>query len=92
MRLAHRDVVGEEHHVHLGALGGARDLGVVLEIDAGIGLRLRVPPRRDVMAGGIEEGAEPELLAGSAHDAKSPQSGTPILEHVLANLNERNPP
>jgi hypothetical protein len=27
-----------EHHVHLGALGGARKLDVVIEIDAGVGL------------------------------------------------------
>ncbi len=37
--LAHADVVGEEDHVELGALGGLRDLDVVLEVDAGVGLR-----------------------------------------------------
>ena len=70
MRLAHADVVGEEDHVELAALGGPRDLDVVLEVDPGVGLRLRVPPRRDMVAGRIEEGAEPELGFGSCHMLK----------------------
>jgi hypothetical protein len=39
----------------------------VLEIDAGIRLGLRMSPGGDVMAGGIEEGTEPELFTGSRH-------------------------
>ena len=61
LRLAHAEIVGQEDHVELAALGGARDLEIVLEIDAGVGLRARMPPRRDVMPGRIEEGAEPHL-------------------------------
>src|SRR5262249_37140809 len=57
----------DEPHGHLGALGGAGDLGVVREIDAGIGLRLRVPPGGDVMPGRIEERAESQLFTGSPH-------------------------
>jgi hypothetical protein len=58
---ADAEIVGEEHHVELGALGGLRDLGVVLEIDAGVGLRLRVPPGSDVVPGRIEKRAEPRI-------------------------------
>ena len=61
MRLAHADVVGEEDHVELAALRRARDLGVVGKIDPGVGLRVWVPPGRDMVAGGIEKSAEPEL-------------------------------
>ena len=32
-------IVGEEDHVELAALGGLRDLDVMLEVHAGIGLR-----------------------------------------------------
>jgi hypothetical protein len=34
------------------------------EIDAGVGLRARVPPGRHVVAGRIEEGAKPHLALG----------------------------
>jgi hypothetical protein len=63
--LAHTGVVGEEDHVELGALGGLRDFDVMLEIDAGVGLRLGMPPGGDMMTGRVEEGAEPELAAWS---------------------------
>jgi hypothetical protein len=43
----------------------------MLEIDPGVGLRPLVPPRRDMMAGWIEEGAEPELRLRSCHDGSS---------------------
>jgi hypothetical protein len=36
----------------------------VLEVDTGVGLRTRMPPRGNVMAGWIEEGAEPHLALG----------------------------
>ena len=65
LRLAHAEIVGEEDHVELAALGGLRDLDVVLEVDAGVGLRLRMAPRRDMVAGRIEEGAEPKLACRS---------------------------
>src|SRR5262249_2709646 len=67
--LANAGIVGEEHHVELGALGGWRDLGVVLEIDPGIGLRPRVPPGCNMMPGWIEERAEPHLTF-SAHSLR----------------------
>jgi hypothetical protein len=38
----------------------------VRKIDAGVGLRAGMPPRRHVMAGRIEEGAKPHL-AFAAH-------------------------
>ena len=38
---------------------------VMLEIDAGVGLRAGMPPGGDVMSGRIEEGAESELGFGS---------------------------
>jgi len=40
----HADRIGEEQGVETAALRGLRQGGVVAEIDAGIGLRLRVPP------------------------------------------------
>ena len=45
------------------------DLDVVLEIDVGVGLRVGMAPRRDVMSGGIEKGAEPELALPLGHGA-----------------------
>jgi hypothetical protein len=46
------------------ALGGARQLDIVLEVDASVGLRARMPPRGDVIAGRIEERAEPHFAVG----------------------------
>jgi hypothetical protein len=39
----------------------------VAEIDAGIGLRVGMAPRRHVMAGGIEEGVEAHLVGTGGH-------------------------
>ena len=61
MRLPHAEIIGQKHHVELAALRGAGDVEIVLEIDAGVGLRTGMPPRRHMMAGRIEEGAEPHL-------------------------------
>src|SRR5262249_40960572 len=61
-------VDGEEHEVELGAFGGLRQLDVVAEVDAGVGLRVGMAPRRHVVAGRIEEGPEPHLALASAHD------------------------
>ena len=72
MRLPHADVVGEEDHVELAALGGARDLDVMREIDPGVGLRALMPPGGDMMAGRIEKGAEPELAFLPGHGALLP--------------------
>src|SRR4029078_4370212 len=69
--IAHADVVGQEDHVELAALGGLRDLDVMFEVDAGVGLCARRPPRRDMVAGGVEEGAEAELGGRSGHDGSS---------------------
>jgi hypothetical protein len=72
-----RSLVGSElcirdtDHIELAALGGLRDLDIVLEVDAGVGLRPLVPPRRDMVAGRIEESAEPELRLRSCHDGSS---------------------
>ena len=62
--IAHADVIGQKHHVEFGALRRAGDLHIVLEIDAGVGLGARMPPRGHVVAGRIEEGAEPHLGLG----------------------------
>ncbi len=82
------EIIGEEHHVEFAALGGARDLEVMLEIDAGIGLRARVPPRRDVMAGRIEESAEPHLAIAAQLFALSLLStakpGTGLLRPIAS--------
>src|SRR5580704_16605871 len=61
MRLPHAEIVGQKHHVELAALRGAGDVEIMLEIDAGVRLRAGMPPRRHMMAGRIEEGAEPHL-------------------------------
>ena len=61
MRLPHAEIVGQEHHVEFAALRRAGDFEIVLEIDAGVGLRAGMPPRRHMVAGRIEEGAEPHL-------------------------------
>ena len=68
MRLPHAKIVGEKHHIELAALGGAGDLEIVLEIDAGIRLRARMPPRGHVVPRRIEKGAEPHLTF-AAHGA-----------------------
>ena len=61
MRLPDAEIVGQKYHVELAALRRAGDVEIVLEIDAGVGLRARMPPRRHMMAGRIEKGAEPHL-------------------------------
>ena len=61
MGLAHAEIVGEKHHVELATLRRAGDFEIVRKIDAGVGLRAGMPPRRHMMAGRIEEGAEPHL-------------------------------
>src|SRR5262245_63116032 len=68
MGAPHAHVVGEEHEVELGAFGGLRQLDVVPEVDAGVGLGVGVAPRRHVVAGRVEEGAEPHVALASAHD------------------------
>ena len=44
VRLPHAEIIGEKHHIEFAALGRARDFEIVLEIDAGIRLRTRMPP------------------------------------------------
>jgi hypothetical protein len=68
MRAAGAKIVGEKHEVEFGPLGGLRDLGVMREVHAGVGLRVGMAPRCDMMAGRIEEGPEPHLALASAHD------------------------
>src|SRR5215470_15932237 len=68
MGAAYAHVVGEEHEIELRAFGGLRQLDVVLEVDAGVGLRVGVAPRGHMVAGRIEEGSEPHLAWASAHD------------------------
>ncbi len=59
--------VGDEGEIELAAFRGADDLLVMLQIVAGIGLRIRMQPGGDVMAGRLEEGAEAKLAVGLAH-------------------------
>src|SRR5262249_2811753 len=68
--VAHADIIRKEYQVELGALGGLRDLDIVLKVDAGVGLRIWMPPGGDMMPGRIEEGAEPHL-AFAAHPLQS---------------------
>jgi hypothetical protein len=79
MRLTDGDVVGEKHHVHLGALGGLRQFDIVLKVDAGIGLRLGMTPGGDVVAGRVEEGPEPELFSWLPHCRRSRSRGWTYL-------------
>jgi hypothetical protein len=44
--------VGDEDLVEQAALGRLGQLDVVVDVDAGVGLRARMAPGRDVMAGG----------------------------------------
>ena len=59
--------VGDEDQVELAALGGLRQLAIVVDVVAGIGLRIRMPPGGDVVAGRHDEGAEPDLAVVFAH-------------------------
>jgi len=72
MRAACAQVVGEKDEIEFRPLCRLRDLGVMGEVHPGIGLGVRMAPRRDMMASRIEEGAEPHLALASAHDARFP--------------------
>jgi hypothetical protein len=63
--VAHGKRIGEEHQVEFAALGGLRQLHVMLEIGAGIDLRLRMQPGGDVVAGRMKEGAKLRHLVGA---------------------------
>jgi hypothetical protein len=52
-------VVGQEDGVQLGRLGHPGELGIMTKADPGVGLGVRVAPRRLVMARGVDEQAEP---------------------------------
>src|SRR5215475_12608010 len=62
---ARRHRVGDEHQIELAALGGLRDLGVMLEIGAGVDLRVRVKPGGYVVPGGVKERTELHRLAAA---------------------------
>ena len=81
VRLAHPEIVGEKDHVELGALGRLRHFHIVLEIDASVGLRARMPPGRDMMTGRIEKGAESELTFALAH--RDPPCGSARRRRVF---------
>ena len=59
--------VGGEQQVELAALGGARDLGEMLEGLARVRIDARIAPRGDVMAAALEEQSELHHLAGVRH-------------------------
>src|SRR5262249_27748233 len=59
--------VGKKQHVELGAFRRLRELDVMLEVDAGIGLGIRVTPGRHMVAGRIEKGPEPHLAFACRH-------------------------
>jgi len=75
---------GDQRDVLVGALGGARDLGVVRKIDPGVGLRVRMAPGSDMMPGRIEERAEPHLTF-VAH-AIGVLLLAPPMAHTLCNI------
>ncbi len=54
--------VGHKHLVKQAALGRPGDLDVVVNVDARIGLRARVPPGGNVVARGHDEGAQAKFF------------------------------
>ena len=76
----HRVGVGAKNHVEQAALGGLRNLDHAREIFTGVGVRLRMPPRRDVMAAGTDEHPDLDLVGAWAH------GGAPFLAADFARL------
>ena len=66
MGLADAEIVRQKDHVEFAAFSGASYVEIVCKVDAGVGLRARMPPRGDVMPRRVEKGAEPHL-AFAAH-------------------------
>ena len=65
-------VVRREQHVEQPALGDLRHLDEMRKIDAGVGLRARMPPAGDMMAAGPDE--QPEFHFPCGH-------GSTLLDH-----------
>jgi hypothetical protein len=67
--------VGEKDQIEFGGLRSLGELDVMTEIDAGVGSRVGMPPRRNVMSGGVKEGAEAQVPATSAHGSPRIENG-----------------
>ncbi len=65
-------VVRREQHVEQPALGDLRHLDEMRKIDAGVGLRARMPPAGDMMAAGPDEQSELHFPCG--HGSSAPRS------------------
>ena len=70
LAVTHSNRIRDEHQIELAALGDLRDLGVVLEIGAGIDLRIGMQPGGDMVAGWVKKGPEMQFFAAAVviHD------------------------
>ena len=59
--------VGYEHHVEQPALGRLRQPAIVVDVVTRIGLGERMPPRRDVVSGRHDEGAQMQFSPVRSH-------------------------
>ncbi len=84
VRIANDIAVGKEHQVEFGALGSLGDLDIVVDVDMGVFLRPRVPPRGHMMARRVVIGPKGHLAALS-HCALPYPSCREAPEPVTAN-------
>jgi hypothetical protein len=77
IRAARADAVSHEDQVEFRRFGDLRQPDIMREIGSGIGLRFRMAPRSDMVAGGIEKSSELELafLIGHGIPASRPAKG-----------------
>ena len=61
--LPHGHTVGQEDHIKSGAFGCLRQVLKMREVQTSVGVRARMPPGRDVMAIGVQEGSQFHLCA-----------------------------
>src|SRR5208282_1956413 len=61
------DTVLEEHAIELAALGHARHVGEMPEVEIGLADRVGMAPARRMAAWNAEEGAEAQLAPGHRH-------------------------
>jgi hypothetical protein len=61
LAVARGEAVAQEEHVELAALGGCGDVLHQGEIGPAVDDGVRMPPTADVMAGRLDEDAEPHL-------------------------------
>jgi hypothetical protein len=59
--------VGDEHEIEQAALGGLGQASIVIDTVTCAGVRIRVPPSRNIMAGRHDEGTEFQRSIRVAH-------------------------